>query len=287
MASPRVGSTADVNDPATRLAQQREANEKLVLALLKETARADDAEKNWRASRQRERDLREVAEMRERLIGIVGHDLRNPLNAVLMASRMLVTSGHLPQPEAQLATSVLDSSRRMHRIIMQVLEFTRARMGGGFVLERTFTDLGAVARRIAGELHLATGCKIEVAELGDVRGSWDGELLGEALSNVAGNAVEHATPGTHVDIRVAGRGAWVFTSITNRGETIPVELRAHIFDPFRGAEVDASRRATGSLGLGLYIASEIVRAHAGRIDFESERGETTFTVVLPREPPPR
>jgi len=263
----------------------RDANEKLVLALLRESSRADAAEKNFAASKQREADLVDVAKFRERLIGIVGHDLRNPLNAVLMASEVLVAGGRLSPHDADLARRVHDASGRMKRIIIKLLEFTRARLGGGFVLDRTRADLGDVVRRIAAELRLATGCEIAVNETGDVTGLWDGELLGEVLSNIAGNAVQHATPGTRVDIELAERGASVSVSVTNAGVTIPPEIRDALFDPFRRAEVEY--RAAGNLGLGLYIASEIVHAHGGRIDVVSEKGKTTFTVVLPREPEPR
>jgi signal transduction histidine kinase len=249
------------------------------------TTRADHAEEDGVASQQRERELRDTAEFRERLIGIVGHDLRNPLNAVLMATGLLLSSGRLAAPEAQLASRILDSSRRMKHIIVQVLEFTRARLGGGFELDCSRTDLGDVVRRIAAELRMASGCSIDVDEVGDVSGSWDAELLGEVLSNLVGNAVQHAMPGTPVEVMLVERGAWVFASITNHGETIPPELRHSLFDPFRRAE-GKTQRASGNLGLGLYIASEIVHAHTGRIDVVSEDGVTTFTVVLPRETPP-
>lgn len=268
-----------------RLLLQRDANEKLVLALLREHARAEHAEKDYEAARERERELEHVAKFRERLIGIVGHDLRNPLNAVLLASGLLLSSGHLSESEVQLARRVVDSSRRMKRIIVQVLEFTRAHLGGGFALDRARTHLGDVARRIADELRFGAACDIDVDESGDVTGVWDGELLGEVLSNVAGNAVEHASPGTRVEVRIFERGTWVVATITNQGETIPEELMKRIFDPFRRAEGQTPQRSAGNLGLGLYIASEIVRAHDGRIEVASENGTTTFTIFLPREPP--
>jgi signal transduction histidine kinase len=263
---------------------QRDANEKLVLALLRESTRADHAAADSVASQRRERELIDTAEFRERLIGIVGHDLRNPLNAVLMATSLLLSSGHLPPVETELATRALDSSRRMKHIIVQVLEFTRAHLGGGFELDRARTDLGDVAHRIAAELRMVVACSIDVEEVGDVSGLWDAELLGEVLSNLAGNAVQHAAPGTRVTVLLVERGERVFASITNHGETIPRALRDRLFDPFRRTE-GKTQRAAGNLGLGLYIASEIVRAHAGRIDVVSEDGVTTFTVVLPRELP--
>ncbi len=263
--------------------QQRDANERLVLALLRESRRADAAEDGRTAAMAAERELRNVAEFRERLIGIVGHDLRNPLNAVMMASGLLLSGGKLPLTEAHLAGRILDAGHRMKRIIVQLLEFTRARLGGGFVLDRTRTDLGDVCRRITAELRLASGRDIHLDEIGDVSGVWDAELLGEVFSNIIGNAVEYGERHASIQITLAEQGPSVIAAVTNRGPTIPADVLSHLFDPFRRADDGETARAAGNLGLGLYIASEIVNAHGGAISVRSAQGDTTFTIVLPRE----
>jgi len=225
-------------------------------------------------------ELREVAAFRERLIGVIGHDLRNPLNAILMAASLLVGADHLNDTETQLATRIIDSGRRMKRMISQLAEFTRARLGGEFPLELAVVDLGLVCEQIAAELRLGADANVDVVTTGNTRGTWDGDRLAEVISNIAGNAVDHAAPRTPITIEVRGAGLDVTVAVTNRGETIPKELLPVVFDPFRRAPSLA--RSGDHLGLGLYIASEIARAHGGTLGVTSADGVTTFTMRLPR-----
>jgi signal transduction histidine kinase len=244
-----------------------------------ETAR-QAAEAETAAVRATETELREIAAFRERLIGVIGHDLRNPLNAILMAASLLVGADHLNDTEAQLATRIIDSGRRMKRMISQLAEFTRARLGGEFPLELAVVDLGLVCEQVAAELRLGAGANVDVVAEGDTRGRWDGDRLAEVISNIAGNAVEHAAPGTAILIEARGAGPDVTVAVTNRGETIPPELLPVVFDPFRRAPSRA--RSGDHLGLGLYIAYEIARAHGGTLGATSAEGVTTFTMRLPR-----
>ena len=226
-----------------------------------------------------EADLREVAEFRERLIGVIGHDLRSPLNAVLMAAGLLASGGRLPEAEAKLAGRILDGGRRMKRIISALMEFTRARLGGGFELNAAQMDLGSLCEQIAAELRLGASASVNVNVNGDVAGTWDEARLGEVISNVAGNAVEHGDPGTAVDIDVSGAGDAVTIAITNRGPTIDPESMREIFEPFKQAP---AARQRGHFGLGLFIAQQVVLAHGGSMAVESARGATTFTMRIPR-----
>jgi signal transduction histidine kinase len=274
---------AQANDAAEAekeiVALQREANEQLLLALLREVDRADRAEHETADLRANAAELRDIARFRERLIAIVGHDLRNPLNAILMAAGMLVTGGRLIGRDAELAGRILDSSRRMKRIIVQVLEFTRARLGGGFALDRGPCDLGDIARRIIAELALASRLPIELRVAGNVAGTWDGDLLGEALSNVVGNAVEHAHAASKVIVDVRESEDGVSADVMNEGMPIPANLLEQIFEPFRKGEPEG--RPAGNLGLGLYVAREIVSAHGGHITVRTGT-RTTFTIALPK-----
>lgn len=248
----------------------RQANENLVLEVLRSNA-AEDA-------------LREVAEFRERLIGIIGHDLRNPLNAVLMAGGLLVSSGQLTETDRQLAKHILESGRRMRRIISALLEFTRARLGGGIELQVAEADLSTVCEQIANELRIGSAASIEVRVRGDVVGNWDAVRVGEALSNIAGNAVEHADPGTSVVIDVHDAGAGVVAiSVTNHGPDIPSALLRTLFDPFKQGRQKDDHDQT-HLGLGLFIASQIAQSHGGTLEVESSGGVSTFTMRLPRSP---
>jgi signal transduction histidine kinase len=155
-------------------------------------------------------------------------------------------------------------------------------LGGGFELELTPTDLGSVCREIAEELRLSTAVEIHETHEGDVRGVWDSDRLTEVVSNIAGNAVSHAAPGTPVLIHVYDDGDAVGAEITNQGKCIPSELLPVIFEPFRGSGAER----VGHLGLGLYIANEIALSHGGSIAVRSAGGFTTFTLRLPRSTRP-
>lgn len=244
----------------------KRANEKLLLEVLRSNAVEDQ--------------LNEVAEFRERLIGMIGHDLRNPLNAVLMASGLLATHD-LGDKDRELVLRILGSGRRMKRILGVLIEFTRARLGGGFELHVAPTDLGKMCEQLAGELRLGASATVDVRVRGDVVGSWDEARIGEAISNLASNAVDHAHPNTTVVVDVhAADGDVVEVEVTNEGDPIPQEQVATLFEAFKSAT--APDHKEGHLGLGLFIASEVVRAHGGTLDARCDGGKTTFTMRLPR-----
>jgi signal transduction histidine kinase len=264
---------------------QREANEKLVLAGIRAHEELDDAlgaqrraEEDTSERRVREEELLATAEFRERMIGIIGHDLRNPLSTIVMACGLLIAHGDLTEADARLADRIVNSARRMTRMIGQLVEFTRARLGGGFELNLAPSNLGDVCRNIAEELRISSSAEIRETIEGNLGGTWDADRLAEVVSNIAANAVDHATPGTPVLIHAHDDGGAVVAEITNQGACIPPDLLPVIFKAFRG-EVKPN---TGHLGLGLYIASEIVRSHSGTLDVRSSDGTTTFRLRLPR-----
>ena len=273
----------DTSDEVLRL--QREANEKLVLAGIRANEVADEAlgalQHAVRDAREREEALRTTADFRERLIGIVGHDLRSPLNTMLMASGLLIARGELSDEDARLASRIVTSGQRMGRMISQLVEFTRARLGGDFQLKRTRKNLGDICQDIAEELRIGASTEIQLLREGDLVGRWDADRLAEAVSNLASNAVDYATPGTPIVIHAHGDGDAVIVEVTNHGPTIPPEMLPVIFDAFRQGQASKSPKG-GNLGLGLYIASEIVRAHGGTLAARSSDGTTTFTLRLPR-----
>lgn len=254
------------------LRDQREANETLVLASLRALDAADAAMHEATA-------LRETAEFRERLIGIIGHDLKNPLCAILLAGTRLTRRGALTDDDAGFVGLIVKSGERMERMISELVEFTRARLGGGFDLRRSVVDLGDVCRTISDELRVGASAKITLTGEGDLTGTWDGGRLEEVVSNLAGNAVDHAAPGTAVRIHVRQDGDAVVAEITNEGEPIAPE---HLPDLFKAFHREGARSDSGHLGLGLYIAHEITRAHGGTLGVRSEGGTTTFSVRLPR-----
>jgi signal transduction histidine kinase len=270
---------------ASVLRAQREANERLVLAALRATEEAVDAEgarlraeQESSALRQTADELRATAEFRERLIGIIGHDLRDPLNTIIMAGELLARQGTPADTDAKLASKIVASGQRMARMIEDLVDFTRARLGGGFNLRIAATDLTHICAAIVGEFRICSPTEILHSSSGNVSGSWDADRLAQVISNLLGNAVEHATPGTAVLVHSYRDGEFAIAEVTNRGPTIPAATLGMIFKAFRRA---ASTESKGHLGLGLFIASEIVRAHGGTLSVRSSDETTTFTVCLP------
>jgi PAS domain S-box-containing protein len=219
---------------------------------------------------------RSLAEFREMFIGILGHDLRNPLGSIVMASALLLRRGHLDDQDAETAGRIIRSGQRMTRMIAQLLDLTRARIGGGLPIEPKPTDLSEICRNVIEELESPIHLEVE----GDVTGIWDQDRLAEAVSNLAANAIAYAAPETTAIVKAHGEGAEVIVEVSNQGDPIPAELLPHIFEPFRQAR--EGQRSTGHLGLGLYIACQIVRAHGGTLEAQSAGGTTTFAMRLPR-----
>lgn len=229
-------------------------------------------------------DLREVGVFRERLFGIVGHDLRNPLNAMMIGANLLASSKNLNDGEREVVQSFINSGKRMKHIIAQLLDFTRARLGGGFPIAPMRLHLPSVVMRVVEELRIVTGRKIVVYERGQLDGEWDPWRLGAAFANVLSNAADHAFPETPIEIVLEGDVDVVTCDITNEGHAIPPGVLESLFEPFR--QIDPlAHRAEGNVGLGLYIAHESIRAHGGHIHAASCGRLTTFTFVLPRVVP--
>jgi len=253
-----------------------EANERLIMALL-------EAHQAQEELARRECELREMGDFRERLLAIVSHDLRNPLHAMMIGATFLANSKNLDPSEREIVRSIMSSGNRMRAIIAQLLDFTRARLGGGFQIVPTRLHLTSVVARVADELRVVTARTIIVHASGDLEGEWDPERLGAAFSNVLGNAAEHAFEGTPIEIALAGGdGDKVTCRVTNEGTAIPPDVIQSLFEPFR--QVDPlAHRDHGNVGLGLYIAREIIAAHGGTIRASSSGRRTTFTFELPRK----
>ena len=272
-----VAETGRLYDEARRAAADlREANEHMVGATIRAQEMTEAVKAALKVSEDRERELRTVADFREMFLGIVGHDLRNPLATIVSTAEMLRLSGHLDAHERLGVSRIVASSMRMSKMILQLLDFTSARLGGGFPIEPRPADLCEVCRNVVDELGAAV--RLEVA--GDVTGTWDTDRLAEALSNIAGNAVERARKDTTVVVKVRSEGAVAIVEIMNQGDPISPEVLPFIFEPFRRATREGSK--SGNLGLGLYIAKQIVLASGGSLDGQSFGGTTTFVMRLPR-----
>ena len=224
--------------------------------------------------------LRNAERMREMFIGILGHDLRNPLNGILMSAEF-IKGRTIDEAIRDGLGRILRNGNRMAQMIDQLLDVSRFRLGGGISLSPTPADLRTLMEQVLGEFEEVRQ-RFQVQVHGDTVGTWDADRLLQVLSNLCGNAVQHSPPSSPIHIRIQGRREdTVALQVHSVGAPIPEELRSTLFEPFHGSR--DGRRRTQRLGLGLYIARQIALAHGGTITFESsEESGTSFLVSLPR-----
>jgi PAS domain S-box-containing protein len=226
-------------------------------------------------------ELEQAVRFNEMFTAILGHDLRNPLAGIMATAEMAVRR---PEGERFLEPlgRIVASGRRMARMIDQLLDFTRARLGTGIPLVTKHIDLLPLARQVLDELAIAhPDWKFRLDRAGDTQGIWDDDRLCQIVSNLVGNAVQHGIAEHGVNVHIDGTSPdAVHLRVRNMG-TIPEELMARIFDPMTGGE--RRREKSHGLGLGLFISQQIAKAHGGYVDVASTEGEgTTFRVLLPR-----
>lgn len=228
-----------------------------------------------RSERERSQEAERIKDL---FLGAVGHDLRNPLNAILFASQLMLRDADCGNAAHRTHTKIIGrAGRRMQRMIEDILDLTRGQLAGGIPLSRQAMSMGDVCRGVVDECRLAHPARVlELDVSGDVSGDWDPDRLERVVSNLVGNAAEHQAGPVHV--RVSDRGERVVLEVQNGGKPIEPEALPTLFEPFRRGD---TRR--DGLGLGLYIVSEIVRAHHGSVGVSSTSAEgTTFTVMLPK-----
>jgi signal transduction histidine kinase len=227
--------------------------------------------------------LEDTIRYNELFAGILAHDLRNPLGAMMTAAQSILLRREGEQDSnARPASRIMTSGQRMMRMIDQLLDVTRARAGGGIELDPRDTNLGDLCSQAIDELELAfPQWTIRHESIGELDGTWDPDRLLQVVSNLASNAGQHGRPEGMVDITIDGRSPDTVTLAVHNGGVISPSLIPTLFDPFRGSR--QRRDVSRGLGLGLFIVKEIARAHGGSVEVSSlpESG-TTFTVRLPR-----
>jgi signal transduction histidine kinase len=188
----------------------------------------------------------------------------------------------LPESQRQTVVRLARSAGRIKAMIRDVLDFARGRLGRGIPIKRQPCDLGRICAEEVAEMqqaHPTRAISCEVSD--DLEGEWDPDRLELVLSNLIGNAIQHGRD----PIRLVARseGDEVIVSVHNQGKAIPAEMIPKVFEPFHRRAEDGAQ----GLGLGLYIVSEIVRAHGGTFSVSSSEGEgTTFMIRWPRWAPP-
>lgn len=222
------------------------------------------------------------AKYRDRFLGMLGHDLRNPLNSIALGAASLAEAAGLDDKQRETVSRIMGSVRRLDRMVSDVLDFARGRLGSTMPIDLRATELPPLLREIADEVQSANpGFTIDLDATGELAGQWDAERLKQAVSNLLVNAIQHGS-GKKVGLRARSDGEFVLLEVCNDGAPIPRELLGTIFDPLvHGRNSDQNR--TG-LGLGLFIVNEIVLAHRGTIAVTSSADEgTTFSVRLPSQ----
>jgi signal transduction histidine kinase len=226
--------------------------------------------------------LRIEAEFRERFMGILAHDLRQPLNAMNMAAHAL-SKPELPTDKAtQFLAMHSRAAARMQRMITELLDFTRSRPEAGMPLQKRETNFPDLVTACLQEMRVSHPERDFLFVItGDCSGNWDPDRISQVCGNLLTNAVEHSFESSSVHVDVDCQPDRVELRVRSSGPSITKEAQAAIFEPFRRART--AKPANGGVGLGLHIVHEIVRAHGGSISVESENEQTTFLVMLPRD----
>jgi len=226
-------------------------------------------------------ERRRSQEVQAHLLGIVGHDLRTPLTAMTASAALVLRDRELPDKHRRALERVAGGAARMSRLISDLLDYSRARLGHGLPVIFRPSHLGTICQEAVQEMQAAyPGRVIEHRQEGDGSGVWDPDRIQQVVLNLLTNAIRYGTPDTPVLLSWLGRGDQRVLCVHNEGPPIPASLREHMFEPFKRG--DAHGNAWGGVGLGLYIVREIVRAHRGEVVMRSEeQAGTTFEVTLP------
>lgn len=229
-------------------------------------------------------ERRRQAEFERQLIGIVSHDLRTPLNVITSSAALLGQSAEIPEQHRSAVMRISRSAERATRMIRDLLDFTKARLGGGIPIERRVVDIHELCRQAVDDHREARrGRAIELQTSGDGVGAWDADRLAQVVSNLLDNAVKYSPADEPVRVIVGGDGKGVTLEVRNGGALIAPEMLHSIFEPMQRGGAAPMDKSTRSIGLGLYIVNHLVMAHGGRVDVLSSQPEgTVFRVWLPR-----
>lgn len=229
----------------------------------------------------------EVAASRDMFLAVLGHDLRGPLSGIDMSALLLAKPDLADATRQQAAARIKRASRDMKRLITDLLEYTRTRLGAGIPIDQTACDLGPVCEASLEDIRAGNPEQQFVQQMsGDLTVPADAARMQQALANLLSNAVQHGNRQSPVTLTADGEVDAVVLRVGNSGEPIPADALQAIFEPLVQApntNSEAHERSKTSLGLGLFIVREIVLAHGGTIAVESSaEAGTVFTIRLPR-----
>jgi PAS domain S-box-containing protein len=241
--------------------------------------RAQASEEGERRARQ---EAERIGELQRLTLGVVAHDLRTPLQSIRMSADVLLRGGDLDPAQAESALRIARGADRIGGIIRDLLDYTRARQGETLQIERRQVDLDELCRAIVLETRSVHPDRdISFESSGECPGAWDPVRVGQAVSNLLSNALQHGGGASRVRVSLAAEEAAATITVFNEGPPIPPEVQQSIFQPYRRGDAGEGKARRG-LGLGLFIVREIARAHGGEVSLESTGSGTSFAVRLPR-----
>jgi phosphoserine phosphatase RsbU/P len=269
-----------VHDIAAYVARDRDRYERELVASRRRLEELVNEAKRMHA------EARDRALFAEQMVGIVSHDLRNPLSGIAMGAAVLAR-GNLSENQQRTLSRISRSTERANRLIADLLDFTKARLGGGLKVTMKAIDLHAIIGDAVDDLALTySGRVLKHVRVGEGACEADPDRLVQIVGNLVSNAMTYGVPECPVTVTSCADDAAVSLAVHNQGTPIADDVQTRIFEPMtRGTDVASAAR---SVGLGLFIVRQIAQAHGGTSDVRSTAEEgTTFRVVFPRRPPPR
>ena len=231
--------------------------------------------------------MQSTLQSKDLFVGILTHDLRSPVQAIMLSAELLPKFGAISDKQAMLTKGVSESAKRINSLIDNLVDVTRARLGTGLPVKRSKMNIGFVGNLVIDELRVVHPDRKIIANIsGDLKGSWDKARIGQIFSNLLGNAIQYSFKDTPIIVNITSAADIVMISFYNDGKPIPPNKIKTIFNPLSRGSDRENQFSLPNLGLGLFITDEIVVAHGGTISVtSSEQDGTTFTVKLPRSAP--
>jgi signal transduction histidine kinase len=240
-----------------------------------------EAEEARHLAEESARAKEDAARFGEQLLGVVSHDLRSPLAAIMASTQLALKRAGTDPALLRALKRANASAGRMGRMIEDLLDFTRARLVGGIPISRREADLGKIARYAVEEAQAANPEHPLVHRLVYEKGLYDPDRMSQVVQNLIANALDHGATRAPVVVETRNEDGDAVLEVSNQGPAIPPETIPELFEPFRSG----ARGKARNLGLGLFIVREVVRAHGGTVGVRSGSEGTTFTVRVPRHPP--
>lgn len=221
---------------------------------------------------------------RELFMGVLGHDMRSPLNAMIIGTEVLLMDTTLSPVSAQISARLFSSGKRLNAMLDDLLDFTSTRLGKILPISLDDGDMAETVSHVVNELRARhPSVQITYKTSGELHGRWDFARIAQVVSNLGGNAIQHGDNDCPVSIELEGQVDDVVLSVHNKVIPITPQALSRIFDPLTRGAAQEPQDVRGSIGLGLYICREIALSHDGSIDVTSNQDGTTFVVRIARK----